>query len=121
MYSFGVVLLEIITGHPVISKSVENGNTHVSQWVSSMLDIGDVRSTVDPRLKGDFEINSVWKAVEIAMACVSSNANRRPFMNQVVMELNECLATEAARKKESITTFDSNDSVEMITVNLHNE
>ncbi|KAL9463564.1 hypothetical protein AB3S75_001386 [Citrus x aurantiifolia] len=121
VYSFGVVLLEIITGHPVISKSAENGHTHVAQWVSSMLDRGDIRSTVDPRLKGDFDINSVWKAVEIAMACVSSNANRRPFMNQVVMELNDCLAMEAAQKKESITTSDSNNSVEMITVNLHTE
>ncbi|KAL5757670.1 hypothetical protein ACOSP7_020281 [Xanthoceras sorbifolium] len=123
VYSFGVVLLELITGKPIILKSLDNSNSnrHISQWVSSMLAKGDIKSTVDPRLKGGFDINSVWKAVEIAMACVSPTSNKRPTMNHVVMELNECLATEAARKKESTNEFDTGDSIEMMTVNLHAE
>ncbi|KAK0598298.1 hypothetical protein LWI29_033444 [Acer saccharum] len=121
VYSFGVVLLELITGKPIILKSLDNSNSHISQWVSFNLAKGDIRSTVDPRMKGDFNINSVWQAVEIAMVCVSQTSSRRPTMNHVLMELNECLATETARRKENANEFETGDSVEMMTVNLHDD
>ncbi len=75
MYSFGVVLLEIITSRPAIQRSQER--THISQWVSLMLAKGDIKSIVDTRLRGNFNINSAWKAVEIAMACVSPTSAKR--------------------------------------------
>ncbi|KAJ4717965.1 protein kinase family protein [Melia azedarach] len=79
VYSFGVVLLEIITSKPAIEKSAEK--THISEWVSFKLAKADIRNIVDRRLQGDFDINSVWKAVEIAMACVSPTSAKRPTMN----------------------------------------
>jgi hypothetical protein len=42
-----------------------------------MLEKGDIKSIVDPRLRGNFNINSAWKAVEIAMACVSPTSAKR--------------------------------------------
>ncbi|CAB4272467.1 unnamed protein product [Prunus armeniaca] len=99
VYSFGVVLLEIITSRPVLMRTHER--IHISQWVGLMLANGDINSIVDPRLEGNFNTNSVWKAVEIAMACVSVNAIKRPSMSQVVVDLKECLATECARTNHS--------------------
>ncbi|XP_031285222.1 receptor-like protein kinase At3g21340 [Pistacia vera] len=97
VYSFGVVLLEIITSKLVIENTLEK--THISQWVSFMLSKGDIANIVDPRLYRDFKTNSVWKAVEVAMTCVSPTSAKRPTMNQVAVELNESLAMEVARKK----------------------
>ncbi|XP_059639327.1 probable LRR receptor-like serine/threonine-protein kinase At1g05700 [Cornus florida] len=94
VYSFGIVVLEIITSEPPIAGGHEK--THIIQWVSSMLENGDIKGIVDPRLQGDFEVNSVWKAVELAMSCVSHPSTRRPTMNYVVMELRDCLAPEIA-------------------------
>ena len=37
-----------------------------------MVDKGDIQNIVDPRLQGNFNVNSAWKVIEIAMACVSS-------------------------------------------------
>ncbi|KAK2983852.1 hypothetical protein RJ640_008528 [Escallonia rubra] len=91
VYSFGVVLLVIITGRPAIA----NGTTHITQWVSSMLQKGDVTYIVDPKLKGDFDVISVQKAVALARACVVGPSTTRPTMNHVVTELKECLAAEA--------------------------
>ncbi|KAK1576549.1 hypothetical protein Q3G72_014852 [Acer saccharum] len=48
-------------------------------------------------------------------------SNRRPTMNHVLMELNECLATETARRKENANEFETGDSAEMMTVNLHDD
>ena len=74
-------------------------NIHISQWVSFMLARGDIINIVDPRLQGAFNMNSAWKAVEIAMLCVSSTSTRRPTTSQVVAELKECLRTEFAQKE----------------------
>ncbi|KAK0598586.1 hypothetical protein LWI29_036080 [Acer saccharum] len=118
VYSFGVVLLELITSKTVIEKSHER--IHISQWVSFMLAKGDIKNVVDPRLHGDFDINSVWKAIEIAMACVSPNSAKRPTMAQVVMELNECLAIQTDRGEVDDET-NLKDSVELVNLNLHSE
>ncbi|CAB4302971.1 unnamed protein product [Prunus armeniaca] len=108
VYSFGVVLLEIITSRHAISRTQEK--VHVSQWVSSMLAKGDIKTIVDPRLHGDYEINSAWKAVELAMECVSDTSTRRPNMSAVVIGLKESLAAELARTNVSRVT-ESTDSV----------
>ena len=118
VYSFGVVLLKIITSRPVIERSQEN--THISQWVSSMLAKGDMKNIVDPRLHGNFKINSAWKAVEIAMACVSHTSAKRPTMSQVVAELKECLETELTHKQDGHES-ESTNSYDMINVNLTTE
>ncbi|XP_059638955.1 probable LRR receptor-like serine/threonine-protein kinase At1g05700 [Cornus florida] len=111
VYSFGIVILEIITGQPATPKSY--GKTHIIQWVSSMLANGDVKSIVDPKLEEDYDVNSAWKVVELAMACVSRTSTRRPTIDNVVMELKECLATEVARHESD----QSNDSIRMIPMN----
>ncbi|XP_024022548.1 LRR receptor-like serine/threonine-protein kinase IOS1 isoform X1 [Morus notabilis] len=107
VYSFGVVILQIITARPAISRTTDDERTHISEWVDFMLSNGDVRSIVDLRLQGDFEINSMWKAVEIAMACLNPPASRRPNMSQVVIELRECLASELTRRNNSHVTDSS--------------
>ena len=92
-------------------------NTHISQRVSSKLANGDIKSIVDSRLQGDCDTSSAWRAVEIAMACVSANSAERPYMSDVVNELKECLAIELARKHVGYDTK-SKDSAQIVTVNV---
>ena len=115
VYSFGVVLLKIITNRPVIERSKER--THISQWVSSMLAKGDIENSVDPKLDGNYNVNSVWKAVEIAMLCLSPTSSKRPTMDQVVAELKECVETELAQRKDRYED-ESKDSFDMININV---
>ncbi|KAF8388907.1 hypothetical protein HHK36_025588 [Tetracentron sinense] len=105
VYSFGIVLLELITGLPaIIKKSSER--IHIVQWVSPMLARAEIRNIVDHRLQGDFDINSVWKAIETAVACVPQTSIQRPTMNYVLSELKECLELEMARGKSSKVNID---------------
>ncbi|KAL5156663.1 LRR receptor-like serine/threonine-protein kinase IOS1 [Glycine soja] len=117
VYSFGVVLLEIITSQPVIARNQEN--IHISEWVSSLIMKGDIKAIVDSRLEGAYDTNSVWKAVEIATACVSPNLNKRPITSVIVVELKESLAMELARTKNRGTN--TRDSVTSVTMNLNTE
>nr|CAN65001.1 hypothetical protein VITISV_023487 [Vitis vinifera] len=121
VFSYGVVLLEIITSQPAISKDREK--THIIEWVSCMLANGDIKNTVDPRLQGEFDINSAWKAVEVAMCCVSPTSTERPAMHYVVMELKQCLEMEASQKeghepesKDSIGITTDDQSTEIIPI-----
>ncbi|EXC35015.1 putative LRR receptor-like protein kinase [Morus notabilis] len=118
VYSFGVVLLEIITSRSVLVKI--NDRSHIIQWVSSMLQNGEIKDIVDQRLQGDFSSNSAWKALEIAMACVSPTSAKRPTMTNAVMDLKECLVLEMARRNDGYNT-ESKDSIELITMSVNTE
>ncbi|GMN27469.1 hypothetical protein TIFTF001_001659 [Ficus carica] len=119
VYSFGVVLLEIVTSRSVLVQT--NERPHIVQWVSSMLQNGEIKDIVDPRLQGDFSSNSAWKALEIAMACVLPTSARRPTMINVVMDLKECLILEVARRRGGYDAAESKDSNELISMNVNTE
>ncbi|CAN1301954.1 Putative leucine-rich repeat receptor-like protein kinase At2g19210 [Linum perenne] len=97
VYSFGIVLLELITGRPVITVG-HNDNTHIANWARPLITTGDLRNLVDPRLVGNFDTNSAWKFLEVAISCIRSISIQRPSMNHVVAELKECLETEIANE-----------------------
>lgn len=90
---------------------------HISDWVRSLVVKGDIEAIVDSRLEGDYDTNSVWKAVEVATACVSPNMNKRPITSVIVIELKESLSMEVARTKDrSKYSADSG-----VTLNLNTE
>ncbi|XP_038898023.1 probable LRR receptor-like serine/threonine-protein kinase At1g51880 [Benincasa hispida] len=115
VYSFGIALLEIVSCRPVISKSQCEDSVHIVKWVGPMVAQGDFRNIVDPRLKGEYNIHSVRKALEVAMACVSVNSERRPTISQVLAELKGCLATELSRTSDS-QPLNSSESIEMTSI-----
>ena len=103
VYSFGVLILEIITSLPVLQiDRASSERYHISQWVRDLMKTGDIESIVDQRLRGNFDLSSAWKAVEIAMTCLSMDSTERPDMKEVVRELSECLGLERARKRRNV-------------------
>ncbi|KAK6263802.1 hypothetical protein SCA6_019236 [Theobroma cacao] len=60
VYSFGIILLELITGQPVYVRSLGR-STHILEWVRPIKEKGDIGSIVDPRLRGEFDVNAARK------------------------------------------------------------
>ncbi|KAF7819731.1 putative LRR receptor-like serine/threonine-protein kinase [Senna tora] len=99
IYSFGVVLLELITGQPAVLKGKES--VHILEWVRPELRRGDLSKIVDPRLQGKYNASSVLKALGAAMACTVSASIHRPTMSFVLAELKKCLETELPSQSET--------------------
>ncbi|WJX91986.1 hypothetical protein P8452_73692 [Trifolium repens] len=97
IYSFGIILFELITGRKALERA-SGENLHILQWVLPTVKRGDIQNVVDPRLQGEFSINSAWKAVEIAMSCTSPNVDERPDMSQILVELKECLSLDIIQR-----------------------
>jgi hypothetical protein len=121
VFSFGVVLLEIITGRPPITADLEEGN--LLQWVRQKLSGGNVESIVDPRMQDKYDINSIWKVTNLAFKCTKLKTSERPTMTEVAAELKESLdleiSTEEMNDKNpdiSVTYESRNSVVEMAYV-----
>ncbi|KAF3785105.1 Senescence-induced receptor-like serine/threonine-protein kinase [Nymphaea thermarum] len=100
VYSFGVVLFELITGQNAVliqgSQRVHNIDFAMPKIMS-----GDVASIVDPRLQGQYDINSVWKVAETAIACTAEKGITRPTMTEIVRELGEAIDMETDHQLHS--------------------
>ncbi|XP_040383723.1 probable LRR receptor-like serine/threonine-protein kinase At1g51860 [Oryza brachyantha] len=106
VYSFGVVLLEIVTGESPILP----GQGHIIQLVKKKIAEGNIGLIADARLRGSYDVSSMWKVVDIALLCTADICAQRPTMAVVIMQLKESLALEDARLdsgfRGSISTVD---------------
>ncbi|URE19861.1 receptor-like serine threonine-protein kinase [Musa troglodytarum] len=106
VYSFGVVLLELITGQPPVLKLSQN-NTSLVQWVHQRLATGNIEDNVDANLQSLYDVNSIWKTVDIAFKCTSRTSQQRPTMTDVLMDLKESLVLERARETSELPSMSS--------------
>ncbi|OEL26039.1 Senescence-induced receptor-like serine/threonine-protein kinase [Dichanthelium oligosanthes] len=95
VYSFGVVLLELITRKPPILRDPQP--TNIVYWARQRLAQGNIEGVVDPRMHDDHDVNSMWKATDIALKCTAQASVQRPTMTDIVAQLQESLELEEAR------------------------
>ncbi|XP_051151728.1 receptor-like protein kinase HSL1 [Andrographis paniculata] len=81
IYSFGIVLMELVTGKPPVSP--EYGEKDLSAWVRS----GKVL-VLDPKLDPRFEEHA-GKVLELGLLCTSQIPANRPSMRRVVGMLQQ--------------------------------
>ncbi|WZZ31425.1 receptor-like protein kinase At5g59670 [Brassica napus] len=99
VYSFGIVLLEMITNQPVINQTSEI--LHITQWVGFKISQGDIIGIMDPNLGKDYDSNSAWRALELALSCANPSSSKRPSMSQVIQGLKECIVCENSRENNN--------------------
>ncbi|XAR67161.1 Non-specific serine/threonine protein kinase [Bertholletia excelsa] len=95
VYSYGVVLLELLTGRKPVDMSQPPGQENLVAWARPLLTNKEgLESIIDPSLGPDFPFDSIAKVAAIASMCVQPEVSHRPFMGEVVQALklvcNEC-------------------------------
>ncbi|XP_037412292.1 proline-rich receptor-like protein kinase PERK1 [Triticum dicoccoides] len=91
VFSFGVMLLELITGRRPVSSKQAHMDDSLVDWarplMTQALEDGNHDALVDPHLGIDFNDNEMARMIACAAACVRHSARRRPRMSQVVRAL----------------------------------
>ncbi|RCV33105.1 hypothetical protein SETIT_7G056100v2 [Setaria italica] len=90
VYSFGMVLMEIISGRRNASVVHTSSSCCVAYFpvqAISKLHEGDVQSLVDPELHGDFSLDEAERVCKVACWCIQDNESDRPTMGEVVRVL----------------------------------
>ncbi|KAH1113404.1 hypothetical protein J1N35_006782 [Gossypium stocksii] len=90
VFSFGIMLLELITGKPPVDLTNKMEDTLVD-WARPLLDralaTGNHDELIDPRLEGNYDHGEMQRMVACASASIRHSAKRRPKMSQIVRAL----------------------------------
>ncbi|KAL4297249.1 hypothetical protein GQ457_12G020590 [Hibiscus cannabinus] len=93
VYSYGVMLLELITGRRPIIELESSVNHSLVDWARPLLaralEDNDFETLVDPRLNGAYNNSEMATMVSCAAACIRQSAWLRPRMIQVVRALED--------------------------------
>nr|XP_043629691.1 serine/threonine-protein kinase-like protein At5g23170 [Erigeron canadensis] len=122
VFSFGVVLLEIISGTKAIDVSREPAS--IVEWSLGLTEENKIMDICDKRVKMSRHMEGVIQSLLVlAIQCVSSDEELRPSMTEVVTKMERSrfpiwvdmvqnLVQLKSRKKQSSKTFNTTTSTE---------
>ncbi|KAF3332860.1 serine/threonine-protein kinase PBS1-like protein [Carex littledalei] len=96
IYSFGVVILELVTGRRGYDEKRPKYEQEVVDWARPMLKDHKKLSKemADPALKKQFPRRGLFQALAIAAMCLQEEAAKRPKIHEVMTALS-CLASQS--------------------------
>uniref|UniRef100_A0A0C9S9I1 TSA: Wollemia nobilis Ref_Wollemi_Transcript_781_3450 transcribed RNA sequence n=1 Tax=Wollemia nobilis TaxID=56998 RepID=A0A0C9S9I1_9CONI len=108
VYSYGVVLLELLTGRKPVDMSQPSGMENLVTWARPILrDRDRLEEIADPRLGGKYPKEDFIQVCAIAAACVAPEAGQRPTMGEVVQSLKMVQRTNEYHQSGSTLTDSS--------------
>ncbi|KAE8726608.1 putative L-type lectin-domain containing receptor kinase S.5 [Hibiscus syriacus] len=88
VYSYGVLLIEVVCGRKLGNQSeLNNYNNSIVNWLWEYYRKGKITYAVDSNLKGDFVEKEVESALILGLACCHPNPHLRPSMKHVLAVL----------------------------------
>jgi hypothetical protein len=101
VYSFGVVLLEMLTGLRAYDRRRPSNQINLVNWGRPFLsDRRKVRNFMDPRLEGKYPVKQVLRIAPLAARCLQSEPLFRPSMKEVAETLRKIGARYNSTKDE---------------------
>ncbi|RWR97280.1 receptor-like serine/threonine-protein kinase ALE2 isoform X2 [Cinnamomum micranthum f. kanehirae] len=109
VYSYGVVLLELLSGRKPVDMSQPQGQENLVTWARPLLTTREgLEQLVDPSLCGNYNFDNMAKVAAIALMCVHPEVTQRPFMGEVVQalklvynDMDETCGDSCSQKEES--------------------
>ncbi|XP_052300128.1 probable receptor-like protein kinase At2g23200 isoform X2 [Citrus sinensis] len=101
VFSFGVVLFEVLCARPAINASLPREQVNLADWAMLCKNKGHLEEIVDPLIKVQISPNSLRKFAEIAEKCLRDDGDDRPTMRDVLWDLEYALQLQqTARTRE---------------------
>lgn len=87
-YSFGVVLLEIVTGRKPVDGTRGPGEESLVAWSRSFIEEGAYEAIIDPFLKeSGYDDEEIRRMIKTSWLCTQTSSHDRPTMPQVLRYL----------------------------------
>ncbi|XWS45255.1 hypothetical protein CRYUN_Cryun15aG0120700 [Craigia yunnanensis] len=83
-YSFGILIMEIITGRNPVDYSRPPEEVNLIEWLKKMVAKRNPEGVLDPKLPEKPTSRALKRALLVALRCVDPNAQKRPKMGHVV-------------------------------------
>lgn len=83
VFAYGVLLLELITGH----RAVDSSRQSLVIWAKPLLETSNVKELVDSRLEDEYDVCEFKRAMLTALMCINHVANKRPNMERALQLL----------------------------------
>ncbi|KAL8192723.1 hypothetical protein R6Q57_027171 [Mikania cordata] len=87
VYSYGMLLMEIVGGRRNLDMSFDADNFFFPGWAFKEMSNGDAMKVADRRLEGAVEKDELLRALKVGFWCIQDEVNMRPSMSEVVMML----------------------------------
>ncbi|KAK7374639.1 hypothetical protein VNO80_08076 [Phaseolus coccineus] len=112
VYSYGVVLLEVLCGRQPLLRTVEKQQVSLVNWAKHRYEKGSLGEIVDPALKGQIAPQCLHKFGEVALSCLVEDGTQRPSMNDVVGMLEFVLQLQLEDSADANVVWESNGDYE---------
>lgn len=100
MYSFGVVMLELLTGKRPVEVFKPKMSRELVGWVHQMRSEGKQEQVFDPLLRGKGFEEEMLQVLDVACRCVNQNPFKRPTIKEVVDWLKNVRTTHQHQNKD---------------------
>lgn len=85
IWSYGVVLFELITGRMPLDRHRPKGEEKLLDWIRPYIsNKSKFPMMLDPRLNGEFSLKSAQQLAAVANTCLQRDPKRRPKMSEVL-------------------------------------
>lgn len=84
VYSFGVLLLELVSGKKPIEKSDLVQNVMIIDWALPLVKEGRFSEIIDSRLNGEYVEGELKRLVLVGLVCAQNEPEKRPTMHEVL-------------------------------------
>ena len=105
VYSYGMILLEIISGRRNSEKIKEGVFTYFPIYAAVKVNEGDVMCLLDSDLEGNADSEQLERACRVACWCIQDAEDHRPMMGPVVHMLEGVMDVQVPPVHRSLQNY----------------
>ncbi|KAA3474659.1 receptor-like protein kinase FERONIA [Gossypium australe] len=102
VYSFGVVLFEVLCGRKAFDMSLNANQEYLVHWARRSIGEGTIYNIIDPYLKGRIAAECFKTFVDIACSCTCPEGNSRLEMGEVEVMLERALELQQKANSDMV-------------------